>query len=332
MGAGAVGIDIVNILRSHACILHGVLHGTGCAASVLCRGSDVEGVTGGAVSNYLCQDIGSSGLCMFQGLQHYHAGSLAHNKTISVLVKGDGCPGSVLCGVQGCKGGKSRNADRGNAGLCSAGHHHVRLAVLNGTERLTDGMGSGCACSYHVEAFSLKPELDGNIACGHVAYHEWHQKGVHTAGSLLVKLLYILFHGLERADAGSHAHAYSVGILLLHINAGLLQGFLGCCHRKLRKCLHTAGCLGIHVLFWIKSLYLCCQLALIIGCIKISNGADSNCLILKSLPEALHIISNGSNGTHTGYYYSCFHTISLLFFSARKIFQVILHGHSAVYA
>ena len=233
MGAGAVGINIVNILRRDACILYGVLHGTGRAASVLCRGSDVEGVTGGAVSNYLCQDIGSSGLCMFQGLQHYHAGSLAHNKTISVLVKGDGCPGSVLCGVQGCKGGKSRNADRGNAGLCSAGHHHVRLAVLNGTECLTNGMGSGCTCSYHVEAFSFKSELDGNIACGHVAYHEWHQKGIHTAGPLLVKLLYILFHGLERADAGSHAHAYAVRILLLHINTGLLQGFLGCSHRKL---------------------------------------------------------------------------------------------------
>ena len=35
---------------------------------------------------------------------HYHACSLAHNKTIPVLVKGDGCPGSVLCGVQSCKG------------------------------------------------------------------------------------------------------------------------------------------------------------------------------------------------------------------------------------
>ena len=233
MGAGAVGIDIVNILCRDACILHGVLHGTGCAASVLCRGSDVECVTGGAVSHYLCQNIGSSGLCVFQGLQYYHAGSLAHNKTISVLVKGDGCPGSVLCGVQGCKGCKARNADWGNAGLCTAGHHYIRLAVLNGPECLTDGMSSGCACSYNVEAFSLKSELDGNIACGHVAYHKRYQKGIHTAGSLLVKLLHILFHGLERADAGSHAHAYAVRILLLHINTGLLQGFLGCSHRKL---------------------------------------------------------------------------------------------------
>ena len=66
--------------------------GTGRAASVLCRGSDVEGVTGGAVSHYLCQDIGSSCLCVFQGLQNYNAGSLTHNKSISVLVKGDGCP------------------------------------------------------------------------------------------------------------------------------------------------------------------------------------------------------------------------------------------------
>ena len=89
--------------------------------------------------------------------------------------------------------------------------------------------------------------------------------------------------------------------------------------------------LGVHVILGIKSLYFSRQLTFIIGCVKISNGADSNCLILKSLPEALHIISNGSNGAHAGYYYSCFHTISLLFFSARKIFQVILHGHSAVY-
>ena len=94
-------------------------------------------------------------------------------------------------------------------------------------------MGSGCACSYHVEAFSLKSELDGNIACRHVAYHEGHQKGIHAAGSLLIQLLHILFHGLEGSDAGTHAHAYAVGVLFLHINTGLLQGFLGGSHCKL---------------------------------------------------------------------------------------------------
>ena len=87
MGACSVGIDIINLLRSHIRFLHGKLHSHSRAFSVLCRGSDVVCVSGRSVSHQLCVDLRASGLGMFQLFQDNDTRSLAQDKSVSVLVK-----------------------------------------------------------------------------------------------------------------------------------------------------------------------------------------------------------------------------------------------------
>ena len=55
--------------------------------------------------------------------------------------------------------------------FCTACYHYICLTMLDGTECFADGMGTGCTCSYYIDAFSLKTKLDRNISCCHVADH-----------------------------------------------------------------------------------------------------------------------------------------------------------------
>ena len=194
----------------------------------------------------------------------------------------------------------------------------------NGTECLTNGMGSGCTCSYHVEAFSfLSPDWMVNIACGHVAYHEWHQKGIHTAGPLLVKLLYILSMAW-RADAGSHAHAYAVKDppspyqYRTGSRASLDAATANCENASIR------GPPWHPCTVWDQTLYLCgpactynrlCQnntwpiptVLSLSPCQKLSTSFPMG--VMAPMPVTTTL---------------CFHTISLLFFYSPENIQVIL--------
>ncbi len=57
VGAGSVGIDIINIRRHKAGVLYGVFHGPCGSAPVLCRGSDMVSVAGSSVASYLTVNL-----------------------------------------------------------------------------------------------------------------------------------------------------------------------------------------------------------------------------------------------------------------------------------
>lgn len=69
-------------------------------------------------------------------------------------------------------------------------------------------------------------------------------------------------HGLETSDAGTDADAHTVGIFLLHVDAGHLESFLGGSYRKLGERLHSLGCLGIMYAFGSKFLTSAASFAL----------------------------------------------------------------------
>ena len=91
MGAGAVSVYIVDILRSGSRVFNRYFHGFGRTAAILRRGGNVVGVAGRAVSHQLRQDFGSSGFGVLQGLQDYNTGTLSHDKTVSLLIKRNRC-------------------------------------------------------------------------------------------------------------------------------------------------------------------------------------------------------------------------------------------------
>ena len=169
-------------------------------------------------------------------------------------------------------------ADRGDTCLCTACYHHVCITILDSTECLTDGVGTGRTCSYHVNALALHAKLNGNISCCHVADHQRNQERVHTARAFVQKLFVLALYGLQASDTGTDAHAHAERIFLTHIKSCILHCLSGCCNCKLAELLHSLGCLRVHVLLRIEILHLCCQLRLIICGIKISDRANADFL------------------------------------------------------
>ena len=155
------------------------------------------------------------------------------------------------------------------------------------------------------------------ITGSHVADHHRYQQRIYAARSLFQELTVFPLHSLKASDSGSQTYAYTVRVLLFHINAGILQCFLRSGYGELGETLHTLSSLRIHIILRIKILYLGRKLCLIFGCIKLGNRSDSHLFLFQSVPETLYVISDRCNCSHTCYYNSCLHVaLSLLHYNS----------------
>ena len=119
-----------------------------------------------------------------QFFQHHNSCSFSHHKAVSFFIKRNGGSVRIFTGRQGGQRGKTGYSNGADAGFSTSRHHHVRFPILNGTERLSDGMCASGAGGYHVDTFSFQAELDGNVSRRHIADHQRNQKGVHPARAL----------------------------------------------------------------------------------------------------------------------------------------------------
>ena len=178
MCSGSVCIDIIYLLRCNTCFFHGVFHGTCGAASVLGRRCDMKSICSCTISHNLCQDIGISLFRMFQFFQNNHTCAFTHDKTTSVFVKRNGSTQRILACAQCGKACKSCNSDGADSTFCTACKHYICIAVLDGTESVSDTVSSCCTCSYHVCTLSFCTGGNGNISCCHVCDHLGNKKGI----------------------------------------------------------------------------------------------------------------------------------------------------------
>ena len=79
----AVYIDIVNILRLHACILQRILHDELGTQSFRMRSSDVVSIGTHAGTNHLSINLCTTGLGMLQFLKNQTACTFGHDETIA---------------------------------------------------------------------------------------------------------------------------------------------------------------------------------------------------------------------------------------------------------
>ena len=81
--------------------------------------------------------------------QNEDAGAFGGNETVALGVKGPaGALRIVVAGTEGAHHGKAGQAKLADAGLRTAGQHHVGDAVADGLQRLADGIvGRGASGS-----------------------------------------------------------------------------------------------------------------------------------------------------------------------------------------
>ena len=141
-----MGVDVGNVVRVESAGVERHAHGA-CAAFAFRRGGGhVVGIGGVAVTGQLAIDPCAPCGGVFEGLEHKHAGALAHDEAVSPSVKRPrGVPGIVVAGAERFHRSKATHGGGQHGGLGAAGEHYVCLAHDERAPRLADGVVGGGA-------------------------------------------------------------------------------------------------------------------------------------------------------------------------------------------
>src|SRR6476659_731667 len=126
---------------------------------------------------------------MFQLFQNQDAGAFSDDKSIALLVPGTrGFGRLIIPGRKGSHGRKSTDAQWRDRSLASTADHHVRIAILNQTIGVPDGMGTGGAsrCRRRVRPFGTI--FDGYISAGQINDTGWDKERRNAARSFFQKV------------------------------------------------------------------------------------------------------------------------------------------------
>ena len=304
MRTRSMRVNVFYLRWLNTSFFHCKFHCSGCACSVLCRRSDVESICCCTVANQLGIDSCSSCLRMLQFFKNYDSGTFSKYKTTSVFVKWNRCSCDIFGLGQCSKCGKASHSCRTDTTLGSTCQHDFRIPILNCTECITNAVCSGCTGCHNICTFAAESQLNRNISCSHVRDHHRDHQWIYFSRSLGEDLFIVVFYLRKTSDTRTNNNTHTERILFFHIKASILKSFFCCCHCILAEWIHTSCGSRIHMIFCIKILNFCCDLYLVICCIKFCDRSDADFSFADSCPEILNIISNRSNGAKSGYNYS----------------------------
>ena len=152
---GAVGVDVVDVVRRQAGVVERQADGALGAFAVDAGRDDVVGVRAGAVAGELGEDAGAAALGVLQRLEDEDAGALGADEAVAVGVEGTaGLRRVVGAGREGAHDVEAGEAQLADAGLAAAGDHDVGAAEADDVERRRRSPGcrrrrpwSRCCCS-----------------------------------------------------------------------------------------------------------------------------------------------------------------------------------------
>ena len=164
-GAGAVGDDVVHLLRLQSGRSQGAAHGPGRHLPRGFRGGDVVGVAGEGAPGQLGVDAGAAGQGVLQPLHHQGHRPLAEDEAVAVAVEGAaGALGVVVAAGEGAhvvEGGDGQGVE---AGLAAADDDHVRLAAVQDPFGLHEGVGAGGTGRHRGDHRPPNPVAHGDLA------------------------------------------------------------------------------------------------------------------------------------------------------------------------
>ena len=250
-----MSVDIVDILRLHSGLLVCELH---CHRAALALGVGaclVVSVAGAAVAAYLSVDLRAARLSMLVFLKHQQSAAVAEYESASLRVERNG--GSVHIG-----GACDRMhiversvAESDVAVLRTSGDRSVKVAVLDGTERLSYRLSAARAGCGNAEVASLEAGADSHLAGSHVAYHLGDGENSHALVALVVVVRHFFLSGVDTADSAADYYADAVWVDVLEVCSGVLESLHCAVHCVLHDDVVAAQLLLIEVLRSVEVLY-----------------------------------------------------------------------------
>src|SRR5690606_9426599 len=298
---GAVRVEVADLLRVHAGVLERRGHAAGRALAVLAGGGHVEGVGAGAEAGQLAVDAGAALLRVLVFLQHQDAGAVAEHETVAVLVPGTGGAGRlVVAGRHRLHRAEAADRGRGAAVLGAAGDHHVGIAVLDHAHGHADRMVGGGAGRDRREVRALDALQDAQLARQHIDDGAGHVEGRDLARTALVQGDGGLLDAAHAADAGADQGADALGVLLGHLQAGVLHGLEAGSQAIVDEGVHLLDVLRRQEGLRVEIAHFAGDAGGIGRGIGVGDRADAAAAGLDAVPGSGQGVADGRDDAHTG--------------------------------
>ena len=336
VGGGAVGVDVLHILRLQTGLLQRQRHALGAALSAGTGGGDVEGVVVVSTGQNFSVDLRAASLGVLQCLQHQRAAALAHDEAVAVLVKGlAGVSRVVVVLAQRLRRRQRGDGHVAHDALAAHGHHGVRRAGVQQQAGHVDGVDAGGAGGVHRQARTAQVVGNGDLAGSHVAQNFRDEPG----GDLLAGGGIILHLGLGDLRHAVHGRAHDkTGAEGVQSAAAHLNGLL-----RRREGVQTEGgeVLGVGLGdkgVRVKVLHLTGEAHGELRCVKVGDGGDAADAGGQVLPVGLHADADGGHCAHAGdddafvHFIQCMYPHSRVHFTGIQTKSIIGYGGGGVKA
>ena len=206
-----------------------------------CR--DVVSIGRSAATHDFGVNLSTTRLGMFIFFKHQTPRTFAHDKTITVEVKGARGRQRVIVarrkGMHRIEASDARYRD-GSSG--SSGHHHLAFAEADVVERIDDGMGRRGASRHRGVVGATEAIFDGHHASRHVDNHLGDKERAETRCAVGIGILHhLVIEMVDASDARGNHHTDVVKVGVFGAETRIDNGFVGSDNVELREEVVFAG-------------------------------------------------------------------------------------------
>ncbi|MCY1415236.1 hypothetical protein D9M71_307100 [compost metagenome] len=293
-GGGAVGIDVLHLLRIQPGIAQGILHAACGTFAGLRRRGHVVGVAAHAEADQLGIDARATGTGMLELFQHQGAGTVGQHETVAITVPGAAGPrGIVIAGGQRTRRTEAAKTEAAAGHLGTTGDHHVGVAVGDIACRHADAVGARGAGGGDGVVGTLCAQMDRQESGNHVDDRARHEERRNPPRPLLVQRLGVVLDIGQTTDAGAHGHADALAIGIGDFQTGIAHRLETGCQAVLDEEVHLASFLGRQVVLDIEALDRAAKAGIEGRDIHMPDGTDATLPGQHALPTAGHIRAKG---------------------------------------
>ena len=262
-GAGAMGVDVIDVSGGHAGLLQRHLHGTEGTRAFRMRRRHMIGIAREAITDHLGVDFRTARLGMLIFFQHHHAGALAHDKTVAVLVIRAAGAGWIVVktGRERAGGGKAGNADGADGALGAAGQHDVGIIVADHAGGIANRVGAGGTGSHHRVIRPHQPVFDADLPRDQVDQTAMHEMRGNAVRALLGQHQRFALDTRQTADAAANGAAGAQTRDLIHFGkASVFQRLPGGINAKDDERVDLTLNLVVHPLVGVEAIFVVSRL------------------------------------------------------------------------
>ena len=238
-GTGAVRADVVDVLRLQAGVAQRSPHRPRRALALRVRRGDVKGVCSAPAAEHLGVDPRAPRARLFERFEDADDRALAEDEAVAVAVEGArGARRLVVAPRERLHVGQAGNPQRRDVRFGAAGQDQLRLAAEQQLAAVDEGVDAARAGCQGSDRRAAQPELDRNLAGGHVAGHHRHEERRDAARTAIVEHMRLVGDRRHAAAAGVDHRGDALGVVLRQLQPGVGGGQPCGGHRELREARH----------------------------------------------------------------------------------------------